>query len=124
MTQPLNAPLSRAFIDIRDLADLDRLIEQSHAGPIVIFKHSPVCGTSAQAFDELDDFLSGTAAVDIHVVNVLTSRPLSQAIAQRFGVRHESPQLLVLRDGAVLWHGSHYSVTVERVRQVLDGEAG
>jgi bacillithiol system protein YtxJ len=72
------------------------------------------------AFDELTDLLEGDAR-DIYLLDVLASRPLSQAVAARLGVRHESPQVLVLKDRAVRWHGSHYRVTAEAVRKALAG---
>jgi bacillithiol system protein YtxJ len=107
-------------VEIRDPSELERLCDDSRRAPVVLFKHSPVCGTSAQAYDELEDLLHGGAPADVHLVNVLTSRPLSQLIAQRFGIRHESPQLLILRNGQVQWHGSHYRVTADPVRRALE----
>ena len=111
MTQTL-----RTFTPIQTQAEIDALFEQSLRGPVVIFKHSPTCGTSAQAYDELVEYLAEDDALDVHLLDVLTRRPLSQALALRVQVRHESPQLLVLRDGAVAWHGSHWRVTADAVR--------
>jgi bacillithiol system protein YtxJ len=98
---------------------LDSLVAGSHGRPVVIFKHSRTCGTSALAFDELQEMLSDDPGADVYVVDVLRNRALSQAISARFGIRHESPQALVLRDGQVGWHGSHFRVTSEAIRQAL-----
>jgi bacillithiol system protein YtxJ len=98
---------------------LDDLIDRSRQRPVVIFKHSRACGTSAQAFDELQSLLHEGEAADVYLVDVLRHRSTSQAVASRFGIRHESPQVLVLRDGQVGWHGSHFRVTVEAIRQAL-----
>lgn len=110
---------TRTFTSIATQAELDALFERSALGPVVIFKHSPTCGTSAQAYDELSDYLEGDDALDIHLVDVLRSRSLSQALATRAQVRHESPQLLVLQGGAVRWHGLHWRVTADAVRAAV-----
>jgi thioredoxin 1 len=45
------------------------------------------------------------------VITVQTHRPLSDAAATRLGIRHETPQALLLRDGKVVWNASHFSIT-------------
>lgn len=112
-------PQPRTFLSIDTPADLDALFERSQAGPVVIFKHSPTCGTSAQAYDELEAYLHEAEALDVHLLDVLRSRALSQALAARVQVRHESPQLLVLQGGSVRWHGSHWKVTADAVRAAV-----
>jgi len=109
----------RTFTALETSAQLDELVTQSKERPILIFKHSPACGTSAEAYDELETYLRDDDAVDVHVVNVLSHRSCSQAIAARFAVRHESPQLLLLCDGQVRWQGSHWRVNAETVRAAV-----
>ena len=104
---------------------LDALLDESRTRPVVIFKFSRTCGTSAYAADELHTYLQGDPAdARYAVVTVQTHRDVSNAIAARFGVRHESPQLLVLRDGAVAWHASHYRVTADALAGALSPSAG
>jgi bacillithiol system protein YtxJ len=104
---------------------IDQLLEESHARPVVIFKFSRTCGTSAYAADELHTYLQGAPADACYaVVTVQAHRAVSNAIAARLGVRHESPQLIVLRDGAVAWHGSHYRVTADELAGALTLAAG
>lgn len=112
----------RTFLPLTTAEAFEALLAESATGPVVVFKHSPTCGTSAQAYDELDGFL-GESPVDVHLVDVLASRALSQQIAADTRVRHESPQLLVFRNGIVVWHASHWRVTAEAVRAVLEGLA-
>jgi len=52
-------------------------------------------------------------AIPVYLVDVIAQRPLSREIAARLGIRHESPQVIVLRNGAVAWHGSHSDVSAE-----------
>ncbi|MGC4083497.1 MAG: bacillithiol system redox-active protein YtxJ [Vicinamibacterales bacterium] len=113
----------RSFTPLRTLDEFDALIAASHTRPIVVFKHSPSCGTSAMAFDELSDLVEDGEGTAVHLVDVLAVRPLSQAIAARVGVRHESPQVIVLRNGVVAWHGSHYRVTADVVRRAFAAAA-
>ena len=109
-----------AFAPLATPDQFDALLEASRQRPIAIFKHSGACGTSAQAFDELEAFLAdGGSGADVYLLDVLANRQLSQAISTRFHVRHESPQVLVIRNAEVRWHGSHFRVTAENVRKAL-----
>ena len=88
----------REFLTLDGLDQLDDLVARSCAVPVLVFKHSDSCGTSAQAYDELMAYLQGApAAVAIHLVEVHEGREIARAIASRFGVRHESPQLQIGR---------------------------
>lgn len=111
---------AQALRALEEPDQLDALIDRSHRRPVVIFKHSRTCGTSAQAYDELQSLMDEAGEIDVCLVDVLRHRTASQAVASRFGVRHESPQVLVVRDGQVAWHGSHYCVTLDAVRRAVD----
>lgn len=110
---------ARPFLALQHHEHLDALIASSSQAPVVMFKHSPTCGTSAHAYDELASYLADADAVEIYLIDVIDSRPMSQAVAARFGIRHESPQVLVVVDGQVRWSASHYGVTAERLRRAL-----
>jgi bacillithiol system protein YtxJ len=98
---------------LESAADLDAAIQRSHDHPIVIFKHSATCGTSVLAHEEIEAFVAGAPWAEVFVVSVTAGRQLSNEIAARFKVRHESPQALVIRNGAVSWHASHFRVTAD-----------
>lgn len=85
----------------------------------MIFKHSVSCGTSLMAQEEIEAFAADTPVVDVFVVSVQSARSVSNEIAARFGVRHESPQALIIKDGAVRWHGSHFRVRQDRIAAAL-----
>jgi len=89
-------------------------------GTTIIYKHSPTCSLCAWSIRELRR-LSDEDGLMIHQVDVFAERELSNAIEAHFGVRHESPQVLILRDGQVQWHGSHRALTAERIRGALRG---
>jgi len=114
--------MSRQFRRLSTIADLDDALTASHTRPIVIFKHSPTCGTSAMASEELDDLLADESmAAEIYIVLVREARAVSDAIVERFRVRHESPQVLIIHRGAVAWHRSHFHVTAAQIRAALLG---
>jgi bacillithiol system protein YtxJ len=104
---------------LRTSADLDEAIRRSHDQPVVIFKHSATCGTSAMAHEEIEAFIEGAPWADVFVVSVHAGRAVSDEIAARFRVRHESPQALVIKNGELAWHASHFRVTSEAVAAAI-----
>jgi bacillithiol system protein YtxJ len=111
-------------IDVEQLtapAQLESLLGESAHRPVLIFKHSRSCGTSAHAFDELRDHLEqGDSAARYGVVVVQTHRALSNDVATRLGVRHETPQALLVVDGRVVWQASHYRVTADAIAKAIE----
>ena len=114
------APTTQSFARLERTEQLDALVESSFARPVLILKHSPACGTSYQALDELEENRDQLAGLDVHLIDVLRHRPLSQSVAARFKIRHESPQVLLLVRGRVTWSASHFGVTTERITRALD----
>jgi bacillithiol system protein YtxJ len=111
---------------LRDLSDLDQLLERSAQRPVLLFKHSYACGTSAEALDELIVHLDEERRhdTDYAVVTVQTHREISNAVAARLGVRHETPQALLIRDGRVVWSASHFRLTSDTVARALEAHLG
>lgn len=98
------------FIEIKSNEELDKLFEQSNEKPVVLFKHSLTCPISAGVYQEI----SG-ADTDVYLLVIQHSRALSTALAERAGVRHESPQAIIIKDGKPIYHASHYDVTAADV---------
>ena len=100
---------------------LEEAIATSEERLVLLFKHSVTCGTSAQAYDELLGHLStGQHTTQYVIVTVQTHRDLSDAVAARFKVRHETPQTLLIHKGQVVWEASHFSVTAETIKSAID----
>jgi bacillithiol system protein YtxJ len=94
------------------------------AAPIaVLYKHSPICPTSSLAHDEMM-VLSGRCQLPVFLLDVLRHRPLSRAVAERIGVAHASPQVIILRDGVGIWHRSHFEIEAGAVARALDDVIG
>ncbi len=104
------------FKEINSTEKLDELFQQSNEQPIVIFKHSLTCPISAGVYQEISN-----ADADINLVVVQKARNVSTAIADKTGVRHETPQAIVLKDGKPIYHASHYDVTAADVEDSVKG---
>ena len=91
------------------------------AEPLLIFKHSTTCSISSGAHEELSNWLEDAKKLSFQVIMVLVpeSRPVSNAISERLGVKHESPQLLFVQDGSVSWHASHWRITYSTLDEHL-----
>ena len=82
---------------------------------LLIYKHPPACWAGVRAARELTALLQEDPALPLWWVDVVGERALSNQLAAMFGVRHESPQALLLRRGELVWSGSHGSVSQERI---------
>jgi bacillithiol system protein YtxJ len=112
--------MANTLTELKTAEDLDRLIEASSTEPVIIYKHSLTCGTSAMAFEEIRDLVAGSPiSARVGIVMVQPARAVSNAIASRLGVRHESPQVLLLQGGQVVWQASHFRVTADAIRDAL-----
>lgn len=85
------------------------------AGRVLVFKHSLTCPISAGAFREFQRFLAGGApeGTKVRLIEVQNARSASNRVAEVTGVRHESPQALLIEDGTVRWHRSHGQITAQ-----------
>ena len=138
---------------LEHLDELHRLLAESQSRPVLLFKHSYTCGVSLEALDELVAHLnergpkgsaletasapqpSGSApqphaSVLRHdcppqyaMVTVQTHRAVSNAIAQKLGVRHETPQALLVKNGRVVWSASHFRVTAAAVDDAIRSQS-
>ncbi len=100
--------------ELRQLSDLTSALEAAQTGTTLLFKHSATCDLSAAAWEELLDFLrENTAPVKVYYCVVQDARPLSNEIESRFGIRHESPQAIFLRNGVPYWNASHRRITTK-----------
>jgi monothiol bacilliredoxin len=112
--------------DLRPLEHVDelhRLLVESESRPVLLFKHSYTCGVSMEALDELLAHLNDRGPKgffpEYAMVTVQTHRAVSNAIAQKLGVRHETPQALLVKNGRVVWSASHFRVTAAAVDDAI-----
>ncbi len=98
-------------------AAVDALFERPVA---LLYKHSMTCPISRAAHQELDALLTARPDAPVYLLDVNRSRDLSDYVAERTGLRHESPQAIVLRAGEPAWHAAHFEITRDAVASALD----
>src|SRR5262245_39595943 len=111
----------KSLMPLVDVQSLDAAIAESRERPVLLFKHSRYCGVSCEALDELHTHMEGPAggAVPYKLITVQTHRPVSDAAAERLGIRHETPQAILLRDGKVVWNASHFRITATQLDRIV-----
>ena len=107
--------MGNKFFKIDNQETLDKLITDSRTKPIVIFKHSTSCGISSAAYREMEKLEE-----PVNLLEVQSARDVSRELANMTGIRHETPQVIVLKDGKAVWDASHFDVKAGAVREALE----
>ena len=100
-------------------AVLEQASDHSMREPVVLFKHSVMCGISHRARREIEQ-LTQDADPPVYEVVIQDARSLSNKIASAFNIRHQSPQVIVLHHGQPVFNASHGRVTAEAVRAAVE----
>jgi bacillithiol system protein YtxJ len=108
--------------NLTEIEQLETIKKESHEQVVAIFKHSTRCSISATALDRFERNFSKNSndkGVKFYYLDLIAYRDISNKIASDFGVEHQSPQLLLLKNGEVTFSESHYGIdfndVVERV---------
>ena len=106
---------------LNEIGQLDELDLLSKTRPQLIFKHSTRCSVSSMAKRGLDMDLkqTGNVAFDIYYLDLIQYRDISNQIATRYHIQHESPQLLVIKNGQCVFNASHDDVALQDALQRL-----
>jgi monothiol bacilliredoxin len=107
------ATMGHNFFKVDDHTALENLLTDSTKKPVIIFKHSNACSISERAYREMQK------VEGVNIVEVQSARDVSRELAMRTGVRHESPQVIILRDGKAVWNASHFDVTAADVMKAF-----
>lgn len=107
------------WLPINDPKDIQTIIDQSYQQTCLIFKHSTRCEISAIAKYRLEsDWEDLSFAVQPYFLDLLAHRPISNLIAEQFDVYHESPQVLMIKDGACIFDASHLDISIEELNSI------
>jgi bacillithiol system protein YtxJ len=98
------------FVPVSTPEEMEQVLSASSEQPVVLFKHDYACGTSVHAYYDL-----ARVPGEIALIDVEKDHALSQALAARLGVKHESPQVIVVRDGQPVYAASHWSISPDDV---------
>mgnify|MGYP001547402030 FL=1 len=96
-------------LELIDMDQWSQLLTESENRPVFIFKHSIRCGTSSMVLRRFEKKMSEWEQ-PYYFLNILSHRSLSNIIAETLNVRHESPQLIVLKHGKAFKHESHFGI--------------
>lgn len=102
------------FTKIVDAEALEQALARSNDAPVVLFKHSTTCPISSAAYRQMSQ-----VKVDVSLVIVQSAREVSGEIESRTGIRHESPQAIVVRNGEAVWSASHFDITAKAVEKAV-----
>ena len=102
-------------IDIKILDDLDQIDQASFNQPKIIYKHSKTCGLCDIIWDIVKE-----SDFELNYLDLLTYRLLSNEIERRYNVQHESPQILIIKNGKSVYNASHRKIKNEEIQKQLD----
>jgi bacillithiol system protein YtxJ len=108
--------INEDWIKLTDIEQLNEIIQESKTMPVIIYKHSTRCGISTMAENNLEqgwDQLKPHAK--FYYLDLIRYRDVSTAIAETFYVRHQSPQILIIKNGRSVYDVSHYDIKVEAI---------
>lgn len=106
------------WLPLESLESLDEVIQQSSDNSlqaIIIFKHSTRCSISAMAKSRFEREWSDSSQIPVYYLDLLKHRDISDAIAEKLSVKHESPQALVIKNGKSVYYASHTSISGKEI---------
>lgn len=110
--------MGNSFFKIDNRETLDKLITDSNNKPVVIFKHSNACGISSAAYREMQKL-----EAPVNLLEVQSAREVSRELADMTGIQHETPQVIILKDGKAVWNASHFDVKAGAVLQAVESHS-
>ena len=108
------------WISLNTIGQLKEIKEASSSRPQVIFKHSTSCGISRMVLNMFkSSYGLEDGQMDLYFLDLLANRDVSNAVASEFGVMHQSPQMLIIKNGVVVIHDSHGAISDIKLEQFV-----
>ena len=104
---------------LTDLGELNSIINESNDKTVVIFKHSTRCGISRMVLKQFENDFNFPESITPYLLDLLAHRDISNAIASRFDVVHQSPQIIVIKEGVVVYNASHESIDAAELNNFI-----
>ncbi|MFK7808685.1 MAG: bacillithiol system redox-active protein YtxJ [Saprospiraceae bacterium] len=112
-----NGGVSSDWKHLTKIEQLDDIVEISKEQPVVLFKHSTTCGISAAAKSRLEEVPFDVDKGVFYYLDLLSHRDVSNKIAEKFGVVHQSPQIIIIKDGVAVNNNSHHAINGSLVNE-------
>jgi bacillithiol system protein YtxJ len=104
---------------LTDLGQLNEIVEVSAEKPVIILKHSTRCSISRMVLRQFENEFALEDKVVPYFLDLLENREISNEIASRFGVQHQSPQIIVVKDGKAVCNASHESIDAGKIAEFI-----
>ncbi|MFO8147991.1 MAG: bacillithiol system redox-active protein YtxJ [Bacteroidota bacterium] len=107
--------------NLSSLETLDKIVEDSYSQPVAILKHSTSCGISRMVLRQFEnEFDAKAGKVKLYFLDLISNREVSNRIASKFNVPHESPQIILIKDGKSVYDASHSAIQAESLINAIN----
>ena len=113
------------YRELTTINALEEILQASYQLPVLFFKHSNTCLISERAFSEFEKYLQTAASAQPQhaLIVVQKAGAVSDKLAERVGVTHETPQAILVRNGQAVWHESHFALKSAAIAQAVSAHA-
>lgn len=108
---------SMKWKNLNSINDLESALEASHNQPVALFKHSTRCSVSLMAKKTVERFWD--LDIDAYYLDLIAHREVSNTIADQLSIQHQSPQMILVKDGKAIYNASHGSIDVDAMGALL-----
>ena len=105
--------------NLQDLSDLENVVVDSQEKATVIFKHSTRCSISRMALKQFENEYSFGGAANLYFLDLIAHRDISNEIATKFGVQHQSPQIIVIKNGKAVFSATHSDIDAAKLESFV-----
>ena len=107
--------------NLASLETLDKIVEDSYLQPVAILKHSTSCGISRMVLRQFEnEFDAESGKVKLYFLDLISNREVSNKIASKFNVPHESPQIILIKEGESVYDASHSSINADNLIKAIN----
>ncbi|TDP61058.1 bacillithiol system redox-active protein YtxJ [Flavobacterium dankookense] len=114
-----NKTSKKTWRQLTDLGQLNEIVEVSNEKLVLIFKHSTRCSISRYALKQFENEFAFGDKIVTYFLDLIEFRDISNEIAQRFGVIHQSPQIILIKEGKAIYDTSHESIEAKKLESFI-----
>lgn len=103
--------------ELNNINDLESALKASYEQPVALFKHSTRCSVSLMAKKSVERFWD--LDIDAYYLDLIAYRDVSNSIAEQLEIYHQSPQMILVKDGKAIYDASHGSIDVDAMGELL-----
>lgn len=108
------------WIEISSLGELDQAIEESNDKPSIFFKHSTRCSISSMALNRFESDWKEDSDAKLYFIDLIKNRDVSNMLAEKANVYHQSPQVIVMKDKKSIYDASHSAIAANEILEKLN----